>query len=61
MEDIFKFADDLGPLKVIHVHEPSVNLKAILVVDNIAKGPQLVVCAWQRMSAPRSVFDWLAL
>ncbi len=41
MEDIFKFADDLGPLKVIHVHEPSVGLKAILVVDNVAKGPSI--------------------
>lgn len=41
MEDVFKFADDLGPLKVIHVYEPSVNLKAVLVVDNIAKGPSI--------------------
>ena len=41
MQDIFKFADNLGPLKVIYVHEPSVNLKAILVVDNIAKGPSV--------------------
>ena len=41
METIFNFADELGPLKVIHVHEPSVNLKAILVVDNIAKGPSI--------------------
>jgi glutamate dehydrogenase (NAD(P)+) len=41
MENIFKFADELGPLKVIHVYEPSVNLKAVLVVDNIAKGPSI--------------------
>ncbi len=41
MEDIFKFADELGPLKVIHVHEPSVDLKAVLVVDNVAKGPSI--------------------
>jgi glutamate dehydrogenase (NAD(P)+) len=41
MEEVFKFADELGPLKVIHVHEPSVNLKAILVVDNVAKGPSI--------------------
>ncbi|MCW9003634.1 MAG: Glu/Leu/Phe/Val dehydrogenase [Gammaproteobacteria bacterium] len=40
-EDIFTFADELGPLKVIHVHEPSINLKAVLVVDNIAKGPSI--------------------
>ena len=41
MKNIFKFADELGPLKVIHVYEPSVNLKAVLVVDNIAKGPSI--------------------
>lgn len=41
MEEIYKFVDNLGPLKVIYVHEPSVSLKAILVVDNIAKGPSL--------------------
>ena len=41
MEEVFKFADELGPLKVIHVHEPSANLKAILVVDNVAKGPSI--------------------
>ncbi len=28
MEDIFGFADDLGPTKIIHVYEPSVGLKA---------------------------------
>jgi glutamate dehydrogenase (NAD(P)+) len=41
MKNIFEFADELGPLKVIHVYEPSVNLKAVLVVDNIAKGPSI--------------------
>jgi len=41
MPDVFDFADDLGPSKVIHVHEPSVNLKAILVVDNVAMGPSI--------------------
>lgn len=41
MEDLFTFADDLGPAKIIHVTEPSVGLKAILVVDNVAKGPSI--------------------
>ncbi len=41
MEEVFQYADELGPLKVIHVHEPSVNLKAVLVVDNVAKGPSI--------------------
>lgn len=37
----FEFTDELGPLKVIHVYEPSVDLKAILVIDNIAAGPSI--------------------
>jgi glutamate dehydrogenase (NAD(P)+) len=40
-EDMFRFADEFGPLKIIHVHEPSVGLKAILVVDNVASGPSI--------------------
>lgn len=27
MDDMFRFTDDLGPLKIIHLHEPSINLK----------------------------------
>ncbi len=41
MEDIFSLSDELGPLKVIHVHEPGCGLKAVLVVDNVAKGPSI--------------------
>jgi glutamate dehydrogenase (NAD(P)+) len=39
--DVFGFSDAFGPAKVIHVYEPSVGLKAILVVDNIARGPAI--------------------
>jgi glutamate dehydrogenase (NAD(P)+) len=41
MADISEFADDLGPAKIIQVYEPSINLKAVLVVDNVAAGPAL--------------------
>lgn len=41
MSDIFAFADELGPVKVIHVQEPAIGLKAVLVVDNVAKGPSI--------------------
>jgi len=41
MEAIFQFADELGPAKIVQVYEPSVNLKAVLVVDNLACGPAL--------------------
>jgi hypothetical protein len=41
MKDGFEFSDELGPLKIIQVYEPSVGLRAILVVDNVAKGPSI--------------------
>jgi glutamate dehydrogenase (NAD(P)+) len=41
MNDIFTLADDLGPLKVIHVHEPGIGLQGVLVVDNVARGPSV--------------------
>lgn len=41
MNEIFKLTDELGPAKIIHVYEPSVNLKAVLVVDNVAAGPAI--------------------
>lgn len=41
MEDVFSLADELGPHKIIHVYEPSIGLKAVLVVDNVAKGPSI--------------------
>jgi glutamate dehydrogenase (NAD(P)+) len=41
MDDIFALGDELGPLKVIHVHEASIGLSAVLVVDNVAMGPSI--------------------
>jgi hypothetical protein len=37
---LFLFVE-LGPAKVIHVYEPSVGLKAVLMVDNVARGPAI--------------------
>jgi len=40
-EDAFRFADDLGPKRIIHVHEPTIGLRGTLVVDNVAIGPSI--------------------
>ncbi len=39
--EIFGYADDLGPEKVVHFYQPRLKLKAILVVDNTALGPAI--------------------
>jgi glutamate dehydrogenase (NAD(P)+) len=39
VEDAFRFADKFGPFKLMHIHRPSVGLKAVVAVDNIACGP----------------------
>lgn len=37
----FELADDLGPKRIVHVHEPSIGLRGTLVVDNVAAGPSI--------------------
>jgi glutamate dehydrogenase (NAD(P)+) len=38
MDDMFRFADDFGPARIIHIYRPSLALKAIVVIDNTACG-----------------------
>jgi len=52
MKEVFDLADDLGPAKVIHVHAPTLGLRGILVVDNVATGPSI---GGLRMAADVSV------
>ena len=41
MQEAFRFADDLGPARIVHVHEPGLGLRGALVVDNVAAGPAI--------------------
>ncbi len=41
MTDLFDFSDELGPAKILHVHESGTGLKGIAVVDNVACGPAI--------------------
>jgi glutamate dehydrogenase/leucine dehydrogenase len=41
MTEPFELIDELGPEKVIHIHDTSTGLRAILVVDNVAAGPSI--------------------
>ena len=41
MSDAYTFMDDLGPAKIIQIYEPGLNLRAVLVVDNVAAGPAI--------------------
>ncbi len=38
MEEAFRFADPFGPARIIHIHRPSLDLRAVVVVDNTACG-----------------------
>jgi glutamate dehydrogenase (NAD(P)+) len=58
MENCFIFADELGPAKIIHVWEPSIQLRGILVVDNVARGPSI---GGVRMAADVSVEECFRL
>ncbi|MGC2203613.1 MAG: Glu/Leu/Phe/Val dehydrogenase, partial [Stellaceae bacterium] len=41
MEEEFRFADELGPFKLVYIYRPSVGLKAVVAIDNIACGPAI--------------------
>ena len=40
-QDLFAFGDEFGPAKIVHLHTPSVGLRAIVVIDNTASGPAI--------------------
>jgi len=40
-EPAFRFCDELGPQQILHVYQPTLGLKAIVVVDNVATGPAI--------------------
>jgi len=44
MSQLFHFADDLGPSKILGIYEPKLDLRGILVVDNVATGPAIGGC-----------------
>ena len=41
MENIFDFADELGPIKIVHVYDPKCGLRGIVAIDNVARGPSI--------------------
>ena len=41
MVEIFEQGDELGPVKVVHVSDRSAGLRAVLVIDNVARGPSV--------------------
>lgn len=41
MDDPFRFSDELGPLKLVHIWRPAIGLKAVVAIDNIACGPAI--------------------
>jgi len=40
-DSAFRFCDDLGPKSILHVYQPTIGLKGIVVVDNVAAGPSI--------------------
>jgi glutamate dehydrogenase (NAD(P)+) len=39
VEDLFRFADEFGPTRMLCIHRHAVGLKAIVTIDNTACGP----------------------
>jgi glutamate dehydrogenase/leucine dehydrogenase len=41
MAEAFCYCDELGPEKVVELYDPQSQLQAVLVIDNVAKGPAI--------------------
>jgi glutamate dehydrogenase (NAD(P)+) len=41
MTELVRMGDDLGPVKIIEVWQPSIGLEGVLVIDNVAVGPSI--------------------
>jgi glutamate dehydrogenase (NAD(P)+) len=41
MPEMLIAGDDLGPAKIIQVQQPDIGLRAVLVIDNVARGPAI--------------------
>lgn len=41
MEEGFRFADAIGPAKMVYIHQPAAGLRAIVAIDSIAAGPAI--------------------
>jgi glutamate dehydrogenase/leucine dehydrogenase len=41
VEEAFRFADDLGPEKMVHLYDPRTQLRAVVAIDNVACGPAI--------------------
>ncbi|HVC50638.1 MAG TPA: Glu/Leu/Phe/Val dehydrogenase dimerization domain-containing protein [Stellaceae bacterium] len=41
MDDAIRFADGLGPQKLVHIWRPAIGLRAVVAIDNIACGPSI--------------------
>src|SRR5512138_1714981 len=55
---LFDHGDALGPGKIVHVREPSIGLRGVLVIDNVARGPAV---GGLRMAPDVSVEECLRL
>jgi len=40
-DTVFEVADEIGPEKTVFLYEPGTQLKAIVVIDNVAAGPSI--------------------
>jgi glutamate dehydrogenase/leucine dehydrogenase len=54
----FRFADDLGPARIVEIYEPRSGLKAAVVIDNVACGPAI---GGLRMAADVSIEECFRL
>ena len=58
MEDLFRFADEFGPSRIIHIHYARPELKAIVVIDNTLVVRRSVASDWRPTFPSKNAFAW---
>ncbi len=57
--EIEGFVDEWGPEKILHVYDPEVGMKGVLVIDNTALGPGKGESECYPQPRQRKSFVWL--
>jgi glutamate dehydrogenase (NAD(P)+) len=41
VDELSRFTDELGPAKIVQIWEPALELRAVVVIDNVSAGPSI--------------------
>jgi hypothetical protein len=58
MDEAFRFGDELGPFKLVHIHRLRSASRQSSRSTTLPAGQRSAACAWRLMSAPKKPSAW---